>query len=283
MSRRSGLNPHRAVLATALFAVLPLCAPAVASAQLGDKTLKKGDSGVDVRELQGELNAAGYRTMRDGEFGANTVKRVRAFEGNEQLKVDGRVTPADAKLLGTTTKRGKNGEKSFPSGGASPGDDSGTTDPGDDAPADTPTDTGQTTPGAKATLGSDGLAVAPASAPAAVKKAIAAGNEIAKTPYVYGGGHGTKLKASGYDCSGSISYALRTAGLMKSSLASGPMMKFGESGKGEWITLYANSGHAYMIIAGLRFDTSARKQDGTRWSDESRSSSGYTARHPEGF
>ena len=70
---------------------------------------------------------------------------------------------------------------------------------------------------------------------------------------------------------------------MKSSLASGAMMKFGESGPGEWITLYANSGHAYMVIAGLRFDTSARKQEGSRWSSESRSSKGYTARHPAGF
>jgi hypothetical protein len=80
-----------------------------------------------------------------------------------------------------------------------------------------------------------------------------------------------------------VSYALRKAGLMKSAMASGDMMKMGESGPGEWITIYANSGHAYMVIAGLRFDTSARKQDGTRWTEESRSSKGYTARHIEGF
>ena len=140
----------------------------------------------------------------------------------------------------------------------------------------------QTTPGEKATVGADGFAEAPAGAPAEVKKAIAAGNEIAKKPYKYGGGH-ARLKDSGYDCSGSISYALRKAGIMKSSLASGAMTRFGESGPGEWITLYANSGHAYMVIAGLRFDTSARKQEGSRWSDTSRSSKGYTARHPEGF
>ena len=131
-------------------------------------------------------------------------------------------------------------------------------------------------------MGADGFAVAPAGAPPEVQKAIAAGNEIAKTPYKFGGGH-AKLKDTGYDCSGSISYALRKAGIMKSSLASGPMMKFGDSGPGEWITLYANSGHAYMVIAGLRFDTSARKQEGSRWSSEPRSSKGYTARHPEGF
>lgn len=283
MHRRSGSLSHRVALATALCVAAPLCAPALASADLGDKTLRPGDTGGDVRDLQRELNDAGYKTARDGEFGANTLKRVRAFEGNEQLKVDGKVTPADAKVLEGTTKRGKNGEKAFPSGGASPDDqDVGTTPPAKDDPADAPV-SGETTPGATATLGSDGFAVAPASAPAEVKQAIAAGNEIAKAPYVYGGGHGTKLKASGYDCSGSISFALRKAGLLKSSLASGPMTKFGQSGEGEWITLYANSGHAYMIIAGLRFDTSARKRDGTRWAVKPRTASGYTARHPAGF
>ena len=263
MSRR--LTPRNALLAGALLA-LPLSAPAVATAQLGDETLRKGDSGADVKELQRELRTAGYRTAVDGEYGNDTVKRVRAFEGNEQLAVDGKVTPADAQKLQEVTSRGENGEAELPTGGMSPGE----------------TEKKQTTPGAKATVGADGFAVAPAGAPPEVQKAIAAGNEIAKTPYKYGGGH-AKLKDSGYDCSGSISYALRKAGIMKSSLASGPMMKFGESGPGEWITLYANSGHAYMVIAGLRFDTSAFKQDGSRWSDESRSSKGYTARHPEGF
>ncbi len=263
MSRR--LTPRNALLTGALLA-LPLSAPAIADAQLGDKTLRKGDSGSDVKALQRELRSAGYRTAVDGEYGNDTARRVRAFEGNEQLKVDGKVTPADARKLRATTERGENGEEELPTGGAVPGEEEKT----------------QTAPGAKATVGADGFAVAPAGAPPEVQKAIAAGNEIAKTPYKYGGGHG-KLKDSGYDCSGSISYALRKAGIMKSSLASGPMMRFGESGRGDWITLYANSGHAYMIIAGLRFDTSARKQEGSRWSDESRSSKGYTARHPEGF
>lgn len=263
MSRR--LTPRNVLLTSALLA-LPLSAPAIADAQLGDETLRKGDSGADVKELQRELRSAGYRTAVDGEYGNDTAKRVRAFEGNEQLKVDGKVTPADAQKLQETTERGENGEEELPTGGMAPGE----------------TEKKQTTPGAKATVGDDGFAVAPAGAPPEVQKAIAAGNEIAKTPYKFGGGH-AKLKDSGYDCSGSISYALRKAGIMKSSLASGPMMKFGESGPGEWITLYANSGHAYMVIAGLRFDTSARKQEGSRWSSKSRSSKGYTARHPEGF
>jgi peptidoglycan hydrolase-like protein with peptidoglycan-binding domain len=264
-SRRSGL-PRRIAITLALGAALPLSAPVLAHAQLGDETLQKGDSGADVKQLQRELNAAGYKTDVDGEFGADTVKRVRAFEGNEELKVDGKVTPQDAQKLEDASKRGDDGEEELPTGGAKP-----------DAQQKK-----QTTPGAKGSVGSDGFAVAPEGAPQEVKDAIAAGNEIAKTPYKYGGGHG-KLKDSGYDCSGSVSYALRKAGLMKSAMASGDMMKMGESGPGEWITIYANSGHAYMVIAGLRFDTSARKQDGTRWTEESRSSKGYTARHVEGF
>jgi peptidoglycan hydrolase-like protein with peptidoglycan-binding domain len=263
--RRSGL-PRRIAITLALGATLPLAAPVLAHAQLGDQTLRKGDSGADVKQPQRELNAAGYKTDVDGEFGADTVKRVRAFEGNEELKVDGKVTPDDAQKLEDAAKRGDNGEEELPTGGAKP-----------DAQQKE-----QTTPGAKGSVGSDGFAQAPASAPQEVKDAIAAGNEIAKTPYKYGGGHG-KLKDSGYDCSGSVSYALRKAGLMKSAMASGDMMRMGDSGPGEWITIYANSGHAYMVIAGLRFDTSARKQDGTRWTEEPRSSKGYTARHIDGF
>ena len=93
MTRR--LTPRRALLTCALLA-LPLSAPAVAVAQLGDETLRQGDSGADVKELQRELRAAGYRTAVDGEFGNDTAKRVRAFEGNEQLTVDGKVSQADA-------------------------------------------------------------------------------------------------------------------------------------------------------------------------------------------
>jgi peptidoglycan hydrolase-like protein with peptidoglycan-binding domain len=277
MLRRSGHLPLRAALVSGLTAAVALAAPAVSSAQLGDKTLRKGSSGPDVKQLQRALRDAGYRTAVDGEYGNDTVKRVKAFEGNEQLKVDGVMTPSDQQKLEATTERGKDGEAPAPGGAAAPdGDSGGDSGSGDEAPA-------KTAPGSKASVGSDGLAVAPANAPEEVKEAIAAGNEIAKTPYVYGGGHGKSLKASGYDCSGSISYALRKAGIFKSAMASGPMMKFGESGKGQWITLYANAGHAYMVIAGIRFDTSARKQDGTRWSEDMRSSSGYTVRHPEGF
>ena len=100
MSDRPRCARNRAALLAALsVAALPLTVPAIASAELGDETLKRGDRGADVRELQRGLNDAGYRTSVDGQFGRRTLKRVRAFEGNEQLRVDGKVTPPDAEVL----------------------------------------------------------------------------------------------------------------------------------------------------------------------------------------
>ncbi|WP_354701237.1 hypothetical protein DSM112329_01546 [Paraconexibacter sp. AEG42_29] len=127
-----------------------------------------------------------------------------------------------------------------------------------------------------------GLAQPPAGAPAAVAKVMAAGNAIAGLPYLYGGGHAS-FKASAYDCSGSISYALAAAGLVSSPMASGPFMSWGEAGPGKYITVYANAGHAYMVVAGWRFDTSALSRGGTRWTQEMRSSAGFVARHPPGL
>lgn len=134
-------------------------------------------------------------------------------------------------------------------------------------------------PGSKARLTRRGLAIPPADAPPKVKRAIRAGNRIAKKPYKWGGGHG-RLHDSGYDCSGSISFALQKARLMRGSLASTGFMSWGRRGRGKWITIYSNPGHAYMVIAGLRFDTSARKQTGSRWTREMRSRRGYRATHP---
>ncbi len=139
-----------------------------------------------------------------------------------------------------------------------------------------------TAPGSKATLTSTGLAIPPADAPAKVQAVIRAGNEIARTPYKWGGGHGL-LNDSGYDCSGSVSFTLRKAGLMTASLASGGFMGWGRRGPGRWITIRANGGHAYMVVAGLRFDTSARKVSGNRWSAAMRSPRGYVAAHPPGL
>jgi peptidoglycan hydrolase-like protein with peptidoglycan-binding domain len=113
--------------------------------------------------------------------------------------------------------------------------------------------------------------------PSAIAEAIAAGNRIATLPYVYGGGHGS-FSDSGYDCSGSLSYVLHAIGRLGVPRDSTGFMSYGRSGPGRWITIYANPGHAYMTIAGRRFDTSS--PGSSRWTHESRSSAGYTVRHP---
>ncbi len=101
-------------------------------------------------------------------------------------------------------------------------------------------------------------------------------------PYLYGGGHG-KWEDRGYDCSGSVSYALHGAGLLEASMPSGGFMNWGDAGPGQWITTYAHGGHMFMTVAGLRFDTSGRSGAGTRWQADMRSKRGYSVRHPPGL
>jgi hypothetical protein len=137
----------------------------------------------------------------------------------------------------------------------------------------------QTGPRAKV-LG-DGTAVAPEDAPDVVKRVILAGNEIARFPYKWGGGHGA-WRDTGYDCSGSVSFALAGAGLLDRPLTSGGFIDWGAPGDGEWITIYANYGHIFMVVAGLRFDTSGRGRAGTRWQEAPRSTRGYAVRHAPG-
>ena len=140
-----------------------------------------------------------------------------------------------------------------------------------------------TTPGDTAQLSPDGrVAIPPASAPSEVKKAIAAANRITNKPYRYGGGH-RRFRDSGYDCSGSVSYALRGGKFVKRPLHSSAFMRWGEAGRGDWVTVYTNPGHAYVMIAGLRFDTSGPGERGPRWRKSARSARRYAARHPEGF
>jgi cell wall-associated NlpC family hydrolase len=140
--------------------------------------------------------------------------------------------------------------------------------------------------GPKAVVGRDGLAVAPAGAPEEVLEAIAAANKIIGKPYRYGGGH-ARVEDSGYDCSGTVSYALIGAGLLKTPLDSGSFMRWGKAGPGEWFTIYTNPGHAFAVIAGLRLDTSAAGDPsgakGPRWRPTLRSTRGFAARHPDGF
>jgi hypothetical protein len=153
-----------------------------------------------------------------------------------------------------------------------------------------------TVPGALAKLLPDGTAAAPADAPPQVQQAIWAANQIQDKPYIYGGGH-RSFTAAGYDCSGTVSYALHGGGLLSAPLDSGRFMSWGMAGAGQWITVFTNPGHAYVVIAGLRLDTSAAGvtraaklsgftkalQSGPRWRPTQRSSHGYKKRHPVGF
>jgi hypothetical protein len=156
-------------------------------------------------------------------------------------------------------------------------------------------------PHGTATMLPNGQAIAPTDAPPEVAAIIEAGNRIATMPYVYGGGHNATFSGRGYDCSGSVSYALHGGGLLTAPLDSSSFMKWGDKGEGSWVTIYTNPGHAYMVVAGLRFDTSmrtpivsaARKSSTrtrratpaltSRWSTKMRPADGYTVRHPSGF
>ncbi len=215
------------------------------------RTLRQGASGSDVRGLQRYLDQAGYDTTADGQFGSATRRSVMSFESAEQRTVNGRASRAEQRMVRARASAA-----------------------GGDEPSEAPTE--------KAYIGSDGLAVAPSSAPDEVQAIIEAGNAIARKPYKYGGGH-ARWNDSGYDCSGSVSYVLHAAGLLNRALDSTGFMSWGEAGRGTWITIRSNPGHAYMIVAGLRFDTSARSQTGTRWSEQMRSASGYRGRHPDGL
>ena len=133
-----------------------------------------------------------------------------------------------------------------------------------------------------------GVAYAPSYAPIQVQRAIWAGNQIRKMPYIYGGGHGS-FKDSGYDCSGSVSYVLHAAGLISTPMDSSEFMSWGQRGLGRWITVYTNPGHAFVEIAGIRFDTSAEADphpasgSGPRWRPLFRHPAGFIARHPAGL
>jgi peptidoglycan hydrolase-like protein with peptidoglycan-binding domain len=223
---------------------------------LGDRIpVKRGMSGHDIRVLQDFLSRTGFKVGIDGEFGSTTEKAVKKFETAQNRTVDGIMDAADIDALRTLA---------------------GQDDPG------AGTQPTQLAPGDTAQIGPDGLAIAPATAPDPVKAIIAAGNQIASTPYKYGGGHG-KWNDSGYDCSGSVSYALHGAGLLDEALASGDFESWGDAGPGQWVTIYAKGSHAYMVVAGIRFDTSGRTKNNTRWQADMRSSSGYVARHPTGL
>ena len=241
--------------ALALIATAAASAPVAASAaEYGSRTMREGTSGTDVKQLQRYLTQAGFETTPDGAFGPLTARSVRSFERSDGRPVNGVVPPGDARAIEAEATEA-------------------TSEPVEETE---PTET------SRARITRDGLAVAPEDAPEAVKQVIAAGNEIAKKPYEYGGGHG-QWKDSGYDCSGSVSYALHGAGLVRRPMSSGEYTDWGRQGRGEWITVYAHGGHMFMMVAGLRFDTSGLDEDGTRWHTTSHTREGYAVRHPSGL
>jgi hypothetical protein len=244
LARRTPVRRRACVLALAAVGVMP----ASAEADFGDRPLRIGHRGQDVRVLQSMLSRLGQPTTVDGAFGRGTRRSVRRYERAEELRVDGRVSRPQARGMRARLAS---------------------------EPAAAPV--------ATATLSADGrTAVAPDGAPPQVQAAIAAANRITRKPYRFGGGH-QRFRDSGYDCSGAVSYVLHGAGLLDRPLDSSGLARWGSRGRGEWITVYANAGHAYVIVAGLRFDTSGRGEEGPRWRPERRSPRGYAVRHVEGL
>ena len=253
----------RTLVATLAVAGVALPSVSVAEADaaaLGKRTLRQGMAGGDVRKLQKFLTKVGIVTTVDGQYGPGTARRVKSWERRSQRKVNGRLERPDARKLKRQVAAGITVYET-------------------PAPAPAEPNTGEV-----ATINPDGTATAPASAPEAVKAIIESGNRIVDKPYKYGGGHG-KWEDTGYDCSGSMSYALHGAGLLDEALTSGGFAGFGEAGEGEWVTTYASGGHSYMVVAGLRWDTGYNDSDsdGPDWSTKMRPGGGYTARHPVGL
>jgi len=246
-------------LLLAVFA-LPVATADARRVVFGERDLRQGMRGTDVRVLQDFLTKAGVKTRVDGQYGPKTASRVRSWERRSQLPVDGVMTQGDAATL-----RGQIGQDASAL---------------QQAPGATPV----AAPGPNATLGADGKAIAPVGAPPEVVAVIAAANQIVGKPYRYGGGHG-QWEDSGYDCSGSESYALHGGGLVTRALNSTEFESWGEDGPGTWITSYASSGHSFLVVAGLRFDTGYNdsSSSGPKWSAKMRPADGYVVRHPAGL
>jgi cell wall-associated NlpC family hydrolase len=257
MSSRSRTLLTLLVAACAMAVAMPAGASA---ARYGSRALGPGSRGGDVKKLQRYLTRAGHRIHRDGDFGPRTKRALKATERELELRVDGIASRREQRAIRRAVSwQGTGGATFVP-----------------------PPPPGKLVPGAKGKVRASGFAVPPASAPRVVRRVVAAGNAIAKTPYKWGGGH-AKWNDTGYDCSGSVSYALHGAGLLDGPLVSGDFAHWGAKGNGRWITIYANSGHVYMLVAGMRFDTSARSRTGSRWTSATRPSDGFAVTHPAGL
>jgi cell wall-associated NlpC family hydrolase len=296
-----------AALALALATLALLLVPA-SGAQAAAKPLKQGSHGARVERVQSWLGLTA-----DGIFGRGTKRAVKRFQRSRGLTADGIVGPATFRALQRAAHRsaGRASGRSRRASGSRGGRTAATVDlqrrlgiiadgifgPGTKRAvkgfqrAHGLTADGIVGPATWSALGVSGRTIVlkrrgharhRGGSLAVVQRVIAAGDRIAGLPYKYGGGHGT-WNDSGYDCSGSVSYALHGGGLLNAPLTSGDFMSWGAAGKGRWITIYASPGHVYMMVNGRRFDTTGRDETGSRWQATERSSSGYTVRHPPGF
>jgi peptidoglycan hydrolase-like protein with peptidoglycan-binding domain len=285
---------------SALFATLLLAAtPAPA---LAERTVERGDRGPNVKKAQRLL-----RIHADGIFGKGTKRAVKRFQKRHGLTADGVVGPATWRALKRSARGSSSGgSKRVASRGGSVRllqRKLGIAADGVFGPATQRavkrfqrrrglTADGIVGPATWAALGVRGShpvlkrggrssSAGGGGLPVRVRRAIRAANRIARAPYRYGGGH-RSFTDSGYDCSGSISYVLHAAGVLRRPRDSGGFMSYGRSGRGRWITIYAHGGHAFMVINGRRYDTSALS-GGSRWTSTMRSTSGFTVRHPPGL
>ena len=218
----------------------------------------------DAEDQQGGEASAGNEVSRlqaalhletDGNFGPDTEAAVRRLQARHGLTVDGVVGPSTWAALGVSGAPTLNPPHSALA-------QAGSADGSAIDVADTTSSTGESS--------------------SVIARVIAAGDEIATRPYVWGGGHGS-FESAGYDCSGSVSYALHGGGLLSSPEDSSEFESYGEAGPGKYITIYANAEHAFMVIDGKRFDTIAQQETGTRWASSVGDTSGYVVRHPDGL
>ncbi len=228
------------------------------SRHLGDRVLRQGMRGHDVRVLQAYLSFAGFGTVVDGEFGPATLQSVMAFERQQSLPGDGVVSFSLSQRLRAVVAQVA----------AAP-------------------------PTGKTRINPDGTATAPTGAPPAVQAVVAAANQIINTSYCLGGGHGSFTPSSCYDCSGSASFALHGGGLLSTPMDSTQLETYGAPGPGQWITIYADPSHAFIVVAGRGFNTAnfggpnIPAGDGPRWRSDplgNLSDGGnYVIRHPAGY